>query len=187
MRFQFVEEHRHLYPVKVLCETLGVSVSAYYAWRDRPMCRHQREDGQLAQQIQAAYQQSRGRYGSPRVHVELHAQGIVCAHKRVARLMRELELVACQPRLRITPGGRDPKARLMPNHLDRNFTATCLNEKWVGGITAIWTYDGWLYLATVLDLFSRRVVGWAMDISADEQLVEKALCMALLQRCPTVL
>lgn len=184
MRFQFIEDRRQEYPVSLLCETLEVSVSGYYAWRNRSMSQHQREDGQLAEQIQAAYRANRGVYGSPRVHAELQAQGIKCARKRVARLMRELELVARRPRHRTKTTRSDPNARVAPNRLDRDFTARYPNEKWTGDITAIWTYEGWLYLAVVLDLFSRRVIGWAMAASADETLVETALCMALLQRRP---
>jgi putative transposase len=170
--------------VNLLCETLDVSMSGYYAWRNRPMSQHQREDGQLAEHVQAAYHANRGVYGSPRVHAELQAQGIKCARKRVARLMRELDLAARRPRHRTKTTRSDPNARIAPNRLDRDFTATRPNEKWAGDITAIWTYEGWLYLAAVLDLFSRKVVGWAMAASADETLVEMALHMALLQRRP---
>jgi putative transposase len=184
MRFQFIEDHRQEYPVGLLCETLAVSVSGYYAWRNRPMSHHQREDGQLAEHIQAAYHANRGVYGSPRVHTELQAQGIRCARKRVARLMRELELAARRPRHRTKTTRSDLNARMAPNRLNREFTATRPNEKWAGDITAIWTYEGWLYVAAVLDLFSRRVVGWAMAASADESLVETALRMALRQRHP---
>jgi len=148
------------------------------------MSHHQREDGQLAKHIQAAYHANRGVYGSPRVHAELQAQGITCSRKRVARLMREQELTARRHRHRTVTTHSDPGARVAPNRLDRDFAATHPNEKWTGDITAIWTYEGWLYLAAVLDLFSRRVVGWAMAASADETLVEMALCMALLQRRP---
>jgi len=170
--------------VSLLCETLDVSVSGYYAWRKRPMSQHQREDGHLVERIQAAYHANRGVYGSPRVHAELKAQGIKCARKRVARLMRELELAARRPRHRTKTTRSDPNARVAANRLDRDFAATRPNEKWAGDITAIWTYEGWLYLAAVLDLFSRRVVGWAMAASADETLVEMALRMALVQRRP---
>ena len=103
---------------------------------------------------------------------------------RVARLMRELELAARRPRHRTKTTRSDPNARVAANRLDRDFAATRPNEKWAGDITAIWTYEGWLYLAAVLDLFSRRVVGWAMAASADETLVEMALRMALVQRRP---
>jgi putative transposase len=184
VRFRFIEDHRQQYPVSLLCELLNVSVSGYYAWRKRPMSQHQREDGQLAKRIQVAYDTNRGVYGSPRIHAELLAQGIRCARKRVARLMREGELVARRPRHRTITTRSDPSARFAPNGLNRDFTAIRPNEKWTGDITAIWTYEGWLYLAAVLDLFSRRVVGWAMAASADEPLVERALRMALLQRRP---
>jgi putative transposase len=170
--------------VSLHCETLNVSVSGYYAWRKRPMSQHQREDGQLAERIQAAYYANRGVYGSPRVHAELHAQGITCTRKRVARLMREQGLAARRPRHRTITTRSDPSARVAPNRLDRDFTATHPNEKWTGDITAIWTYEGWLYLTAVLDLFSRRVVGWAMAATQDETLVEMALRMAVLQRRP---
>ncbi len=148
------------------------------------MSEHQREDGQLAERVQAASHANRGVYGSPRVHAELQAQGIRCARKRVARLMREHGLAARRPRHRTITTRSDPNARVAPNLLDRNFTATRPNEKRGGDITAIWTYEGWLYLAAVLDLFSRRVVGWAMAASQDEALVEMAFRMALLQRRP---
>src|SRR5436309_15130722 len=117
-------------------------------------------------------------------HAELQAQGIKCSRKRVARLMREQELAVRRPRHRTVTTHSDPHARVAPNRLDRDFTATHPHEKWTGDITAIWTYEGWLYLAAVLDLFSRQVVGWAMAASADETLVEMALRMALLQRRP---
>jgi putative transposase len=148
------------------------------------MSEHQRKGGQLAERIQTAYQANRGVYGSPRIHAVLQAQGIKSGRKRVARLMRELELAARRPRHRTKTTRSDPNARVAPNRLDRDFTATRPDEKWTGDITAIWTYEGWVYLAAVLDLFSRRVIGWAMAASADETLVEMALRMALLQRAP---
>jgi putative transposase len=112
VRFHFIEDHRQQYPVSLLCETLDVSVSGYYAWHKRQMSQHQREDGQLAERIQAAYHANRGVYGSPRVHAELQAQGIKCAHKRVARLMCELDLAARRPRHRTKTTQSDPNARL---------------------------------------------------------------------------
>jgi len=148
------------------------------------MSQHVRADGQLAEQIQAAYAANRKVYGSPRLHAELAEQGIRCSRKRVARLMRELGLAARRPRHRTRTTRNDPSARVAPNLLNREFTASRPNEKWTGDITAIWTYEGWLYLAVVLDLFSRRVVGWAMAASQDETLVETALRMALLGRHP---
>jgi putative transposase len=148
--------------VSMLCETLEVSVSGYYEWRSRPLSQHARSDAELAHQIQAAYQANRGRYGSPRLHVEMQEQGIRCSRKRLARLMQELGLSARRAHHRTRTTRSDPSARVAPNLLNRDFTASRPNEKWTGDITAIWTYEGWLYFAVVLDLFSRRVVGWAM-------------------------
>ena len=184
MRYQFIEAHRKDYPVRVLCETLEVSESGYYDWRKRPLSQHAQSDGQLAEQISAIYQANRRLYGSPRIHAELQEQGIRCARKRVARLMREHGLAALRPGHRTVTTQSDASARVAPNRLNREFTAARPNEKWAGDITAIWTYEGWLYLAVILDLFSRRVVGWAMAASADPSLVEMALRMALQQRHP---
>jgi putative transposase len=185
MRYQCIEEHREDYPIKVLCETLEVSVSGYYTWRKRPMSEHQRADRRLADRIEEAYHANRQVYGSPRLLAELQAQGISCSRKRVARLMRERGLCAHRPHHRTTTTRCELGARVAPNLLDRNFTASRPNEKWTGDITAVWTYEGWLYLAVVLDLFSRRVVGWAMAACQDVTLIEAALRMAWLGRRPT--
>lgn len=170
--------------MSLLCETLEVSVSGYYDWRKRPMSQHARSDALLAEGIQAAYYAYRRLYGSPRLYVELHEQGIACSRKRVARLMRELGLSARRARHRTRTTRNDPRARVAPNLLNQDFTASRPDEKWTGDITAIWTYEGWLYLAVVLDLFSRRVIGWAMASHQDETLVEMAFRMALLHRRP---
>ena len=154
-----MEEYRKDYPVSVLCDTLGVSLSGYYAWRNRPLSQHQREDSQLAERLQAAYHGSRQVYGSPRIHAELRDQGISVSRKRVARLMRELGLSACRRRHRTITTRSEPGARVGPNLLNQEFTASGPNEKWTGDITAVWIYEGWLSLAVVLDLFSRQVVG----------------------------
>jgi len=148
------------------------------------MSQHAARDIELAEQIQAAYHAYRKLYGSPRLYVELREQGISCSRKRVARLMRELGLCARRARHRTRTTYCDPEARVAPNLLKRDFVAGRPNEKWTGDITAIWTYEGWLSLAVVLDLFSRRVVGWAMAATQDERLVEMALRMALLSRHP---
>jgi putative transposase len=179
-----VETFRKEYPVRVLCETLGVSLSGYYAWKKRPLSQHQREDQQLAGRIQAVYHANRQVYGSPRIHVELRDQGIYVSRKRVARLMREQGLSACRRRHRTITTHSEPGARFASNVLNQQFTASRPNEKWTGDITAIWTYEGWLYLAVVLDLYSRRVIGWAMAATQDEALIEQAFRMALLGRHP---
>jgi transposase InsO family protein len=179
-----VEEYCKQYPVSVLCETLGVSLSGYYAWRKRPPCEHRRADEVLAEQIQQVYHACRQVYGSPRIHAELQAQGISSSLKRVARLMPEQGLSARRRRHRTTTTKSEPGARVAPNVLDQDFMASRPNEKWTGDITAVWTYEGWLYLAVVLDLFSRRVIGWAMAAIQDETLLETALRMALVGRRP---
>ncbi len=180
-----MDEYRKEYPVSVLCETLGVSLSGYYAWKKRPVSQHYREDQRLAEQIQAVYRSCRQVYGSPRIHAELQEQGITSSRKRVARLMREQGLSARRRRHKTITTKSEPGARVAPNLLDQEFTASRPNEKWTGDITAIWTYEGWLYLAVVLDLFSRRVIGWAMTAIQDETLIETALRMALLGRQPS--
>jgi putative transposase len=141
VRYQFIEEHRREYSVSLLCETLDVSVSGYYTWRKRPMSQHNREDGQLAEKVKAAFQANRCVYGSPRVHAELHAQGIHGARKRVARLMREQGLFAQRPRHRTVTTQSEPGAQVAPNLLQRNFSAEEPNTKWVADTTYIWTRD----------------------------------------------
>ena len=149
------------------------------------MSQHQQEDQQLAEHIQEVYHACRQVYGSPRIHAELRDQGITSSRKRVARLMREQGLSARRRHHKTITTKSEPGARVAPNVLDQNFTASRPNEKWTGDITAIWTYEGWLYLAVVLDLFSRRVIGWAMAAIQDEVLIETALQMALLGREPS--
>lgn len=148
------------------------------------MSQHQLEDNQLAEQIQMAYTANREVYASLRLHVELREQGISCSRRGVARLMREMGLSPHRPRHRTLTTHSDPAARVAANLLHRQFSASTPNAKWAGDMTAIWTAERWLYLAIVLDLFSRRVVGWAMAARQDEQLVENALHMALQQRRP---
>lgn len=170
--------------MSLLCETLEVSVSGSYDWRKRPMSEHARSDASLAEEIQAAYHAHRGRYGSPRLFVELHEQGIGCSRKRVARLMRELGLRARRARHHTQTTRQESGARVAPHLLTRDFTASRPDEKWTGDITAVWTDEGWLSLAVVLDLFSRRVGGWAMAATQDETLVSTAFRMAWLSRRP---
>jgi putative transposase len=148
------------------------------------MSEQTRADAHLAEQIQAASSAYRKLYGSPRLYVELHEQGISCSRKRVARLMREPGLCARRARHHTQTTRQAPGARVAANLLNRDFTATHPDEKWTGDITAVWTYEGWLYLAVVLDLFSRRVVGWAMAATQDETLVAMARPLALLARRP---
>jgi transposase InsO family protein len=164
---------------------LEVSVSGYYAWSTRPVSSHQREDARLAAEIQTIFVDNRQVYGSPRIHAALRTRGLRCGRKRVVRLMQALGLQA-KPHHQHKPTTTrsDPTAQFAPNLLDRDFTAPRPNTKWVTDITAIPTAEGWLYLAIVLDLFSRLVVGWAMDASENEHLVTMALQMAFARRHP---
>ena len=184
MRYHFIVEHRHEYPITLMCCVLELSASGYYAWCQRPPSRHSREDAQLAEQVKAAFQANRCVYGSPRIQAELHAQGIHCAQKRVARLMREQGLFARRPRHRTITTKSEPDALVAPNLLQRDFSAEQPNTKWVADTTYIWTAEGWLYLAVVLDLFSRMVVGWSMAAIQDATLVLQALHMAIARRRP---
>lgn len=167
-----------------MCRVLGTSVSGYYEWRGREPSAHEREDGELAKEIYRIFYANRGVYGSPRVQVELRERGISCSKERVARLMREMELCAKPRRNKPVGTKRRVGASLAPNRLGRDFTASEPNTKWVSDTTYVWTAEGWLYVAVLLDLFSRLVVGWAMDQHNDEELVRRALEMALLRRTP---
>jgi putative transposase len=177
-------DHQKHYPVTVMCRVLEVSVSGFYAWRQREPSRHSREDAILAEKVKTAFQHNRCVYGSPRIHADLHAQGISCARKRVARLMREQGLVAELPRHRIVTTKVEKGVKVTANLLQRDFHADRPNQKWTTDTTYIWTQEGWLYLAVVLDLFSRMVVGWAMAAIQDATLVAQALQMAIVRRRP---
>ena len=185
MIYQFIADVQSEYPVTRLCQTLGVSVSGYYAWKKRPESQHDREDGEFRGAIENVYTTSRACYGSPRIYVELCSQGYCCSRKRVARLMRERGLSAgSKKRSRPRTTRQEPSHQKAANLLNQEFEATAPNQKWVTDVTAIWTQEGWLYLAGVLDLFSRALVGWAMAPVQDEALVQTALQMALLRRHP---
>jgi transposase InsO family protein len=180
--FQLVEAEKAHYPVTVLCEVLGVSRSGYYDWKNRPCCERSKADAQLAVQIAAAHTKSRKRYGSPRVHRALRRKGICVGKKRVERLMREKGIVARQKRRfrRTTDSNHaDPIA---PNIVQRDFEPSALNEVWAGDVTYIATHEGWAYLAVLLDLCSRRVVGWAMSDTNDTSLALEALHRAVRSR-----
>lgn len=185
MKYQFIEQHQQQFPVATMCRVLSVSESGYYAWRKRPASQHQREDARLTTHIQQVFVDNRGRYGSPRIHAELADLGWRCSRKRVARLMREHGMDARRrKRFRPITTRRNPAHAVAPNLLEQDFTASRPNEKWTGDITYVPTAEGWLYLAVLLDVFSRRVIGWAMSEHCDGLLVETALRMALARRKP---
>ena len=184
MKYQFIEQYKNEFPVVVMCHVLEVSESGYYAQLKRPTSQHQREDAQIKQEIRQVFFTHQGRYGSPRIHRELHDQGRSVSRKRVARLMQEEELAAKRKHGRVLTTKRDCTHPVAPNLLHRECTATVPNKKWVTDITYIPTAQGWLYLAIILDLYSRMVVGWSMSGSCDEELVERALDQALARRRP---
>ena len=183
-RYQFIATQASQYPVALLCRVLGVARSGYYAWRRRPTSRRAEANRQLAAQIQQVHAASRRTDGSPRVHAELRAQGTCCSAKRVARLMRLGGIRACRPRRQRRTTDSRHTLPVAANLLDRAFGAPAANTKWAADITYVETGEGWLYLAVILDLFSRRVVGWAMQATRARALVLDALQMALQQRRP---
>jgi putative transposase len=184
MKFGFISEEKVAFPIAVLCRVLGVSTSGYYASQVRPVSPHARRDEELLERIGRHHHASKRRYGSPRVHEDLKADGERVGRKRVARLMRENRLVArIRRRYRKTTDSKH-SFPIAPNLLERDFTAQGPDESWVGDITFLWTRQGWLYLAVILDVFSRRVVGWATSQSVDRHLALAALDMALAKRCP---
>ena len=184
MRFAFIESEKAQWPVVVMCRVLDVSRSGFYAWRRRPVSAREREDVALGAQIAAVHSESRGTYGVPRVHATLKAQGRAVGRKRVGRLMRVQGLKGRRKRrFRVTTDSRHSNP-VAANVLERRFATSAPDTAWVGDITYVWTREGWLYLAALIDLFSRRVVGWAMSDRMTEQLAIDALQMALRARRP---
>ena len=184
MRFAFIEVEKARFPVAMMCRVLEVSRAGFYAWRTRPEAIRVRDDQRLAVEIASIHAESHRRYGSPRVHAELRGRGKNTGRKRVARLMRKQGLRArCKRRFRTTTDSAHefPVAR---NVVKRQFEVEAPNTTWVTDITYIWTQEGWLYLAVILDLFSRRVVGWSMSERITRKLAIDALSMALLHRQP---
>ena len=170
------------YPVSMMCEMFNVSRAAFYAWKTKPVCDRKQEDARLLGEIQKFHKDSRGTYGSPRITLDLQDQGETIGHNRVARIMRENSIVG-RPKTKwtvTTDSAHD--LPVAPNLLDREFTVDAPDKVWVGDISYVWTYRGWAYLATVLDLFGRRVVGWALDNHMRADLVQRAFEMARLQR-----
>jgi transposase InsO family protein len=182
--YRFIQAERATYPVAILCRVLGVARSAYYAWARRGVSARTTDDEVLATQIAAAYARSRRTYGAPRIHAELRAQGIRCARKRVARLMRAAGLAGCHRRRRMRTTIAAPAHTPAPNLVARDFRAAAPNRLWFGDITYVATREGWLYLAVLLDAHSRRIVGWAMADHLRAELALDALAMAFRARRP---
>lgn len=185
MRYQFIREHREEFSVKRMCQLLDVTRSGYYAWQADKAGPRELENRVLVEQIRVEYKRSRQTYGSPRIWASLRGQGLSCGRHRVARLMRR-EGIRPPKRHRKYPltTQRQPGVIPAPNRLNQDFSATTANTKWVSDFTYIDTAQGWLYLAIILDLFSRKVVGWAMSAYMNTALVKTALHMALQTRQP---
>ncbi len=181
-RFHFVDIEKALYPVSLLCRLLKVSRSGYYAWASRKPSRRAVADEVLALQIKAFHEQSRRTYGSPRIWLDLRDAGLHVGRKRVPRLMAENGWQSVHRRSWRHFTKADPQAEPAPDRLHRDFTAAGLNEKWVADVTYVPTVQGWLYLAIVLDVFSRRIIGWSMDTHRKTQLVCDAVKMAVANR-----
>jgi transposase InsO family protein len=182
--FHFIEEHREQWPVRVLCDALDVSPAGYYAWRDRPASARQQEQRAMLVEIRAVHAEYKARYGSPRVHAELVARGHDCCVNTVAKLMREHEIRAKTARKFRCTTDSDHDLPVAENLLDRQFDPAAPNAAWVADITYIPTGEGWLYLAAVEDLYSRRVVGWSMADHLESRLVVDALALAVERRLP---
>lgn len=181
MKFGFMAKHRGAWPVAMMCEALGVSRSGFYAWRSRPPSQRCRDDEEMAPHVRQSFIASDRTYGARRVWFDMLELGYECGLHRIERLMRAQALRA-RPRRRGLPQDKGERSVIAGNVLDREFTAAAPNQKWVADFTYIWTAQGWLYVAVVLDLYSRRIVGWSMQDSMTSQLVADALMMAVWRR-----
>jgi len=181
-----MQQEKATHRIATMCRVLGVSPSGYYAWCDRPVSARAQADQALLVQIRAIHERSRGTYGGPRIHAELQAQGVRCGRKRVARLMRAADLAGAQRRRYRGTTRQDRRAVAAPDLVQGDFTASEPDQLWVADMTYVATGEGWLYLATVLDAWSRRIVGWAMGDTLRTDLVVDALNMAVWNRRPAV-
>jgi putative transposase len=184
MNYRVIRECAVNYSIMKMCRFLKVSRSGYYKWSERGESIHQQQDRELAKMIRAIFEQSKQRYGSPRIYDELSDLGIRCSRKRVARLMREMGFKARHKRKFKETTNSKHNYPIAPNLLDRQFQTDAPNQVWVADITYIRTLEGWLYLAAVMDLFSRKIVGWAMSERMTSDLAITALKMAIKRRKP---
>ncbi|MFQ5695964.1 MAG: IS3 family transposase, partial [Terriglobia bacterium] len=182
MRYQFIHAHQHQHRLGCLCLTLGVSRSGYYAWRTRPASARQQANAQLLRRMRQLHAATKARYGAVKLWKALLAAGVSCGRHRVARLRRQHGLLAQRVRRFRTVIEHHQFAPPAPNRLQQNFVAPAANRIWAGDLTAIATRAGWLYLAVLLDLYSRRVIGWGMSAKPDQQVALQALRMAVDQR-----
>ncbi len=184
MRFQFIDDHREEFPVIRMCAVLDVSPSGYYAWRGRPCSAREMANRELTDMIETEFKKSGETYGSPRIYQVMRKLGLMCSQNRVARLMRAAGLKAKQTKRYKTTTKRNKADRAAPNRLNRDFHADRPDQRWLADITYIPTWEGWLYLAAIMDLYSRRIIGWAMSARMTTDLTLAALDMAIRQRRP---
>ena len=183
MKFAFIAKHRGIWPAGWMCGALGVSRGGFYAWLTRPPSRRSRRDEELTAKVRTSFIGSDRTYGARRVWKDVLADGVSCGLHRIERLMRQQALRA-RPRRRRLPAdsGERQAGAVAPNVLERSFNAPAPNRRWIADFTYIWTAEGWLYVAAVIDLFSRRVVGWSMSAAMTAELVTDALVMAIWRR-----
>ena len=184
MRYLCINRRRTQYPVSMMCRVLKVSRSGYYSWRVRPESQRAKTDRQLSRVIRRLHAESKGVYGSPRITADLRDEGYRHGRHKVARLMRLAGLRGCPQRRFTVTTARDPSHAVAENLLDQDFTAAAPNQRWASDITYLSTHQGWLYLAVVMDLYSRRIVGWSMSRWINRHLVMDALSMAIGSRQP---
>jgi putative transposase len=182
--FSFIEQHKDAWPVTLMCSTLGVSPAGFYAWLRRPRSEQQQRRDALLVEIRAVHAEVKKRYGSPRIYKELQARGVDCCVNTVAKLMHDNDIRSKTARKFRNTTDSNHSLPVADNLLDRQFDPAGPNEKWVGDITYIPTREGWLYLAVIEDLYSRRIVGWAMADHMESRLVVDAMEMAVARRLP---
>jgi putative transposase len=183
MKYQFIKKHSDEFPVKKMAEVLHISKSRYYTWLKDPFVK-ERKNHDLECAIERIFETRRKLYGSPRIHSELKDEGITCGHNRVEKIMRKKGLKARKRKRFIKTTDSNHDYPIAPNIVNRDFTALRPDKIWVSDITYVWTLEGWLYFCSVIDLFSRRVVGYSMSEKIDSVLVSDAIEMALLTRKP---
>ena len=184
MRYQFIEAHRDAWPVRLMCQVLGVSTGGYYGWRRRPASARQQRREALVAEIREIHHEVKARYGSPRIHAELAARGESCSVNTVAKLMRQHGIAAkAKRKFRCTTDSNHGRP-VAENLVDRHFEPEAADQVWTADITYVPTGEGWLYLAAVEDLHSRRIVGWSMSERIDSRLAVDALEMAIARRLP---
>jgi len=182
MRYRFIDTHKKTWPIRLMCQVMVVSSSGYYEWRRRPESAQDQSNRKLDDEIDEVYEEHKQRYGVPRVTKELKERGFQCSKNRVARRMTKLGLKAIQAKKfkKTTDSNHDKP--VAPDLLEQDFTASAANQKWVSDLTYVWTDEGWLYLAVIMDLFSRAIIGWSMGKRMTQRLMCDALTMALFRR-----